>query len=292
MGEISVPFVFSSGTTIVASEHNSNNSTVYGEVNGELENVNIKANAGIVGSKLNLSAAGIIGATTPAAGTFTVLNATSVGATTPGSGIFTALEAETTLKLGTTNQGDILYDNGTSLVRLTPGTSGKYLQTKGTAANPIWETVVTANTSNTVFAWSAAETSDSSSSGRGFNVGDGTEPVSATNAVSSGVIWTADTAYWTFQYFRFKKIAGIDTVTIEARVKSSDGITGTVNVSIGSQVNTVTQTATSFGWVTASDIDVSSLTDGTTYDGFIQIKSSSNDETSDVWCSAITLIGS
>ncbi len=77
MGEISVPFVFSSGTTIVASEHNSNNSTVYGEVNGELENVNIKANAGIVGSKLNLAAAGNIGATTPATGKFSTLEATT-----------------------------------------------------------------------------------------------------------------------------------------------------------------------------------------------------------------------
>lgn len=43
-----------------------------------------------------------------------------------------------TFKLGSTNQGDIIYDNGTSFVRLTPGTSGKVLQTQGASANPQW----------------------------------------------------------------------------------------------------------------------------------------------------------
>ena len=43
------------------------------------------------------------------------------------------------IKVGTTNQGDILYDNGTSIVRLTPGTSGKVLTSGGAAANPTWE---------------------------------------------------------------------------------------------------------------------------------------------------------
>ena len=38
-------------------------------------------------------------------------------------------------------QGDILYHNGTSLTVLHPGTSGKFLRTNGTGANPTWETV-------------------------------------------------------------------------------------------------------------------------------------------------------
>jgi hypothetical protein len=38
----------------------------------------------------------------------------------------------------TSNQGDIFYDNGSALTRLTPGTSGQYLQTQGPAANPLW----------------------------------------------------------------------------------------------------------------------------------------------------------
>lgn len=89
---------------------------VYSKLNltGLIRNADIKSDAAIVGSKLNLAIPGAIGGTTPAAGAFS------------------------TLKVGTTNQGDILYDNGTSLVRLTPGTSGKFLKTSGAAANPAW----------------------------------------------------------------------------------------------------------------------------------------------------------
>ena len=67
---------------------------------------------------------------------------TIVGGTTPAAGTFTDLEATTTLKLGTTNQGDVLYDNGTSLVRLTPGTDGQFLKTQGADANPEWDDMV------------------------------------------------------------------------------------------------------------------------------------------------------
>ena len=70
-------------------------------------------------------------------GTFIDLNGgwidnTPIGLTTASSGKFS------TLKVGTTNQGDILYDNGTSIVRLVPGTSGYFLKTQGSSANPVW----------------------------------------------------------------------------------------------------------------------------------------------------------
>lgn len=42
------------------------------------------------------------------------------------------------LIIGTTNQGDIFFDNGTTTTRLTPGTSGQVLITKGAGANPEW----------------------------------------------------------------------------------------------------------------------------------------------------------
>jgi hypothetical protein len=38
-------------------------------------------------------------------------------------------------------QGDVLYYNGTSWVRLGAGTSGQYLKTNGTGANPSWSSV-------------------------------------------------------------------------------------------------------------------------------------------------------
>jgi len=81
---------------------------------GGIVNADINASAGIVGSKLDLTSPG------------------AIGSTAAGTGAFS------TLKVGTTNQGDILYDNATSLVRLTPGTAGNTLKSGGAAANPSW----------------------------------------------------------------------------------------------------------------------------------------------------------
>ncbi len=71
------------------------------------------------------------------------IDGVTMGQATAGLGTFTTLdatniEATGTFKLGTTNQGDVLYDNGTSIVRLPPGTSGQFLQTQGAGANPQW----------------------------------------------------------------------------------------------------------------------------------------------------------
>jgi hypothetical protein len=40
-------------------------------------------------------------------------------------------------------QGDVLYYNGTAWVRLGAGTSGQFLKTNGSGANPSWSTVTT-----------------------------------------------------------------------------------------------------------------------------------------------------
>ena len=61
----------------------------------------------------------------------------SIGDVTAKPGRFTSLRGST-FNLGTTNQGDVLYDNGTSITRLVPGTSGYFLKTQGAGANPIW----------------------------------------------------------------------------------------------------------------------------------------------------------
>lgn len=140
MSIISIPYTFSAGAVIIASQHNSNFSTIYSDYNGNIDNTNIVANAGIIYSKLILtgnivnadinSSAGIIGSK---------LDLTSpgpIGSTSANTGAFT------TFKLGTTHQGDVLYDNGTSIIRLTPGTSGQFLQTLGASSNPQWASIV------------------------------------------------------------------------------------------------------------------------------------------------------
>ena len=40
-------------------------------------------------------------------------------------------------------QGDVLFYGGTDYERLAPGTSGYFLKTQGTSADPIWAAVVT-----------------------------------------------------------------------------------------------------------------------------------------------------
>jgi hypothetical protein len=85
----------------------------------------------------------------------------AIGDVTRNSGKFTTLSAtgETnlsgTLKLGTTNQGDVLYDNGTSIVRLTPGTNGQFLKTQGSSANPIWANAVSSDLYTSSGTWVA-----------------------------------------------------------------------------------------------------------------------------------------
>lgn len=52
MSTITKPNIFSSGATIIASEHNSNFDTMYNDYNGSINNSNIAANAAIVDTKL------------------------------------------------------------------------------------------------------------------------------------------------------------------------------------------------------------------------------------------------
>lgn len=59
MGIIVKPYTATAGATIVAAEENANNDTIYNEFNGNVDNDNIKAGAGIVDTKLSqISTAG------------------------------------------------------------------------------------------------------------------------------------------------------------------------------------------------------------------------------------------
>ena len=47
------------------------------------------------------------------------------------------------INIASTAQGDIYYNNGSAIARLGAGTSGQFLKTQGTSANPTWGTVST-----------------------------------------------------------------------------------------------------------------------------------------------------
>lgn len=147
--------------------------------------------------------------------------------------------------------------------------------------------------SNVIFAWSGNE--GYSVNSYGMNVST-TQNLDVSTTDSAGYINFVNdgTGYQTFLNFKFKKSVGINTVTIYARIwgESADGDKEAVlNVDIGGQSNTVKSvTSTTPSWVTASDINVSGLTDGTVYDGIVQLKTEADNETA--YCSAVTLIGS
>lgn len=68
----------------------------------------------------------------------------STGNATSNATYWTKLAAKGTdgTDVGTTltTQGDILYRDGSGLQRLAAGTSGKFLKTQGSGANPVWDT--------------------------------------------------------------------------------------------------------------------------------------------------------
>ena len=49
------------------------------------------------------------------------------------------------LNFGSDAQGDILYNNGTNIQNLPAGTSGQFLKTQGSSANPTWSNITTSN---------------------------------------------------------------------------------------------------------------------------------------------------
>lgn len=90
------------GTVLTAAALNNNFNAIVNQVNGSIEAVNIAALA-VTTAKI------------------------ATGAVTGPK-----------IAMGSDAQGDILYHNGTSYVRLAAGTSGQYLKTLGSGANPAW----------------------------------------------------------------------------------------------------------------------------------------------------------
>lgn len=144
---ISTPNVFSANTTIYSSEMNSNFNEVSTKYNahhhtivsaditdGTIVNADIAAAADITASKLDST---VVETDTDQ----TISGDKTFSGSLTASGTVTL--PATDVVIGTANQGDIYYDDGTDLARLTPGTSGQFLKTQGAAANPVWATAFT-----------------------------------------------------------------------------------------------------------------------------------------------------
>lgn len=269
MSLIVIPNTFSAGAVIIASQHNSNFSTIYTDYNGNIDNTNIATTAAIAYSKLNLTS-GIVNGDINASAAIanSKLNLASITGT---------------INIGTAHQGDIFYDNGTTLTRLTPGTSGLFLQTQGAGANPQWSFP---NTSNVLFQYAGQIDQ------QGASIGEVVGTTLLPNAQTGNYRFLqalALSAYTSVATYKFIKIAGISTVKVYGRIWGRLGtMQASLKVDIGGQNNTgsVTLGTTTPTWVTFT-IDVSTLTNGNVYDVTCSIGDTQNIIGSSVYCANI-----
>ncbi len=126
---VSKTYTWSSGTVIVASEHNTNLDTLFNLVNGNIDNANIKASAGIVDSKL---------AQITTAGKVSGASLTSLGSIPTGGGTIPAKNGGTGGDMSAALIGADPYFSATGVMAaLAAGTLGQVKVSQAGAA-PIW----------------------------------------------------------------------------------------------------------------------------------------------------------
>lgn len=273
---ISLPYIFSSGTTIVASQTNSNNTTFLSLLNGGLDNANLTGSAGITYSNLSLSSSIVnsdISSSAAIANSKLNLAAIAQAITFNGNTL-----------IGAAHQGDILYDSGTTLTRLTPGTNGQFLQTQGGSANPQWATSVTP--SNVVYCWTGNTDNKSFVVASNFS-GGGLATYSYLADISnsnSPIILLRS---------KFTKILGINTLTVYVDSWQS-GSNGQVDVNVGVQNGNTGNniTATTPGTWYNFTIDVSGLSNGTVYDLTVSSSTPSSSGAAFCYVGSVIIFGS
>lgn len=202
------------------------------------------------------------------------------------------------LTISSAAQGDVLYYTGSAWARLAAGTSGYILSTQGAGANPQWVApfslpsqtgnsgkflttngsspswAIELNTSNVIFAWSGKM--DGSATSYAIAT-DSLNPITTAVAQSRYFYFktTNSTGYDDVIKSKFTKISGISTITWYARgVHVSAGTNRylDVKVDIGglNSHNAGINAGQTPTWV-SNTIDVSGLTNGTTYDITVSI---------------------
>ncbi len=275
MALLTVPFTYSAGAVIIASQLNSCNTTIYSDYNGNIDNTNIAPSAAIAYSKLSLTGS-ILNADVNASAAIVdtklaqITTASKVSGTAiiglaslpSGAGVVPTAN----LGSGTANSGTVLYGD----------------QTYKTAPNSI---------SNVLFQYSGQVEFTGSKVGEIVgttlvpSAGTGNYRFLQTNDSGGGgnfkTIWTT----------KFIKISGISTVTVWARIWQQLNGTATIKVDIGGVNGNVSGTSSQVTpeWKTFT-IDVSGLSNGTSYD--VTASMTNNVNAIATFCSNIISFGS
>lgn len=195
----------------------------------------------------------------------------SIGGYFSSNGYLTEANGGTNTNLSAVPNGSILIqDSGNvGIGTFSPGTSGQYLTSQGAGSVPTWTTPPSAPPpvlSNTLFQYQGLVDTKGTNSGE-ITTSSTITPTSITGnyrfLIANG---GAQVKEWTS---KFTKISGINTVTIWCRiwVGSSGSHNANLEVDIGGHNNNVSGTSaqTTPEW-NSFTIDVSALTNGSTYD--------------------------
>lgn len=129
MALVSIPFTFTVGAVIVASQHNSNFTTIYSDYNGNITNDNLSASAAIADSKL---------AQITTAGKVSGAALITLGSIPSGAGTIPAKNGGTGGDLSAALIGATPYFSATGVMSaLGAGTAGQVLSSGGAGA-PTW----------------------------------------------------------------------------------------------------------------------------------------------------------
>jgi len=300
MALVSKPYTFSSGATIIAAEHNSNFDTLYNDYNGNITNANVSNTAAIHESKLDLSS---IAQDITFTGTLTFTSATVTGLDMT-SGTIDLVTSDTIL-LNETSAPSTAADQGALYVKESGGQTELFFreESDGTEVQITNSGSVVGGTSNVIYAWAGIDhlTTLPETQNHGMYMGDEQSPtISAGDMQNIFYVrdWNNDASYDALFAWKWTKVAGINTLTVNARTWADpNNITSAFlrldvdsGTAAGTSVNFVAVTTPA--WLTAFTCDVSGLTNGTTYDMEIQAGTDDSSGTIRVYLSTISIEGS
>jgi len=268
MGVITKTYTFSTGATIVAAEHNSNFDTIYNAFNGSIDDANISATAAIADTKLDqITTAGKVSGT----------SLTLLGNIPSAAGIIPVAHIPT----GTANNQVVKLVAAAALPVLT-ATNLQNLNAANISTGYVPPERLGSGTPSATLYLNGASTWTNLSALSNVIYNQGFTPT----------LQNGGTSYATISNFRWVKLSGATSVRLHTMLQSLGGgfSTATCLVAIGSLSATAVTSSDTMAWVTSTNLSISSLTDGTAYNGVVMLKNSGANITST--CQAVTVISS